>query len=82
MSGPEPGGSDSPRSGAQNTSNLPAQFERLALGVLPPLRIQYSKPTIFFPMTYLGPVHALSCQSFYRVLRQDFDDFSFFRYKI
>src|SRR5712672_1469640 len=73
----EPGGSDtSGREAKNNTSNLPAQYRTAIVGVLPFANLSDSTDEYFSDGLTEDLIHALSLQSFYRVLSRN-STFSF-----
>jgi len=72
----EPGGSDTSGREAKNTSNLPAQYRTAIVGVLPFANLSDSTDEYFSDGLTEDLIHALSLQSFYRVLSRN-STFSF-----
>jgi adenylate cyclase len=72
----EPGGSDSRCRETRNTSNLPAQYRTAIVGVLPFANLSDSADEYFSDGLTEDLIHALSLQSFYRVLSRN-STFSF-----
>lgn len=72
----EPGGADARGPGAKNTSNLPAQYRTAIVGVLPFANLSDSTDEYFSDGLTEDLIHALSLQSFYRVLSRN-STFSF-----
>jgi adenylate cyclase len=76
----EPGGSDAcslePKDTSKNTSNLPAQYRTAIVGVLPFTNLADSADEYFSDGLTEDLIHALSLQSFYRVLSRN-STFSF-----
>jgi adenylate cyclase len=72
----EPGGSDSRGREPKNTSNLPAQYRTAIVGVLPFANLSDSTDQYFSDGLTEDLIHALSLQSFYRVLSRN-STFSF-----
>jgi adenylate cyclase len=66
----EPGGSDVRRE-PRNTSNLPAQYRTAIVGVLPFVNVSDSADEYFSDGLTEDLIHALSLQSFYRVLSRN-----------
>src|SRR5712672_675707 len=72
----EPGGSDTRGREPKNTSNLPAQYRTAIVGVLPFANLSDSTDEYFSDGLTEDLIHALSLQSFYRVLSRN-STFSF-----
>src|SRR5712672_2945320 len=72
----EPGGSDTRGREPKNTSNLPAQYRTAIVGVLPFANLSDSSDEYFSDGLTEDLMHALSLQSFYRVLSRN-STFSF-----
>jgi adenylate cyclase len=72
----EPGGSDARGREPRDTSNLPAQYRTAIVGVLPFANLSDSTDEYFSDGLTEDLVHALSLQSFYRVLSRN-STFSF-----
>jgi len=72
----EPGGSDTSCGESRNTSNLPAQYRTAIVGVLPFSNLSDSTDEYFSDGLTEDLIHALSLQSFYRVLSRN-STFSF-----
>jgi adenylate cyclase len=72
----EPGGSDTSGREPKNTSNLPAQYRTAIVGVLPFSNLSDSTDEYFSDGLTEDLIHALSLQSFYRVLSRN-STFSF-----
>ncbi len=72
----EPGGSDTSGREAKSTSNLPAQYRTAIVGVLPFANLSDSTDEYFSDGLTEDLIHALSLQSFYRVLSRN-STFSF-----
>jgi adenylate cyclase len=72
----EPGGSDASCGEPKNTSNLPAQYRTAIVGVLPFSNLSDSTDEYFSDGLTEDLIHALSLQSFYRVLSRN-STFSF-----
>jgi adenylate cyclase len=72
----EPGGSDARGRKPRNTSNLPAQYHTAIVGVLPFANLSDSADEYFSDGLTEDLIHALSLQSFYRVLSRN-STFSF-----
>jgi adenylate cyclase len=72
----EPGGSDARGREPRNTSNLPAQYRTAIVGVLPFTNLSDSADEYFSDGLTEDLIHALSLQSFYRVLSRN-STFSF-----
>jgi adenylate cyclase len=72
----EPGGSDARGREPRNTSNLPAQYRTAIVGVLPFANLSDSADEYFSDGLTEDLIHALSLQSFYRVLSRN-STFSF-----
>jgi len=72
----EPGGSDTSGREAKDTSNLPAQYRTAIVGVLPFANLSDSTDEYFSDGLTEDLIHALSLQSFYRVLSRN-STFSF-----
>ena len=72
----EPGGSDTAGREPKNTSNLPAQYRTAIVGVLPFANLSDSTDEYFSDGLTEDLIHALSLQSFYRVLSRN-STFSF-----
>ena len=72
----EPGGSDTSGREPRNTSNLPAQYRTAIVGVLPFANLSDSTDEYFSDGLTEDLIHALSLQSFYRVLSRN-STFSF-----
>src|ERR1700716_4064347 len=72
----EPGGSDTRGREPKNTSNLPAQYRTAIVGVLPFTNLSDSTDEYFSDGLTEDLIHALSLQSFYRVLSRN-STFSF-----
>src|SRR5712675_1415035 len=72
----EPGGSDTRGREPKNTSNLPAQYRTAIVGVLPCANLSDSTDEYFSDGLTEDLIHALSLQSFYRVLSRN-STFSF-----
>jgi adenylate cyclase len=72
----EPGGSDSHGREPRSTSNLPAQYRTAIVGVLPFANLSGSTDEYFSDGLTEDLIHALSLQSFYRVLSRN-STFSF-----
>jgi adenylate cyclase len=72
----EPGGSDTCARESRNTSNLPAQYRTAIVGVLPFANLSDSADEYFSDGLTEDLIHALSLQSFYRVLSRN-STFSF-----
>src|SRR4030088_2049951 len=72
----EPGGSDTRGREPKNTSNLPAQYRTAIVGVLPFANLSDSTDEYFSDGLTEDLIHALSLQSFYRVLSRS-STFSF-----
>ena len=72
----EPGGSDTSAREPKNTSNLPAQYRTAIVGVLPFANLSDSADEYFSDGLTEDLIHALSLQSFYRVLSRN-STFSF-----
>src|SRR6266481_6139658 len=72
----EPGGSDTSGRESKNTSNLPAQYRTAIVGVLPFSNLSDSTDEYFSDGLTEDLIHALSLQSFYRVLSRN-STFSF-----
>src|SRR5258708_9637083 len=72
----EPGGSDTSGREPRNTSNLPAQYRTAIVGVLPFANLSDSADEYFSDGLTEDLIHALSLQSFYRVLSRN-STFSF-----
>jgi len=72
----EPGGSDTSGRESKNTSNLPAQYRTAIVGVLPFANLSDSADEYFSDGLTEDLIHALSLQSFYRVLSRN-STFSF-----
>jgi adenylate cyclase len=66
-----PGGSDRSGRGPKNTSNLPAQYRTAIVGVLPFANLSDSSDEYFSDGLTEDLIHALSLQSFYRVLSRN-----------
>jgi adenylate cyclase len=71
-----PGGSDARGRESRNTSNLPAQYRTAIVGVLPFTNLSDSTDEYFSDGLTEDLIHALSLQSFYRVLSRN-STFSF-----
>jgi adenylate cyclase len=71
-----PGGSDALGREPKNTSNLPAQYRTAIVGVLPFANLSDSADEYFSDGLTEDLIHALSLQSFYRVLSRN-STFSF-----
>src|SRR5512140_808925 len=67
----EPGGSDSRGREPRGTSNLPAQYRTAIVGVLPFANLSDSSDEYFSDGLTEDLIHALSLQSFYRVLSRN-----------
>jgi adenylate cyclase len=67
----EPGGCDSRGREPRNTSNLPAQYRTAIVGVLPFANLSDSTDEYFSDGLTEDLIHALSLQSFYRVLSRN-----------
>src|ERR1700682_6503386 len=72
----EPGGSDARGQEPRNPSNLPAQYRTAIVGVLPFANLSDSADEYFSDGLTEDLIHALSLQSFYRVLSRN-STFSF-----
>jgi len=72
----EPGGSDTRARETRNTSNLPTQYRTAIVGVLPFANLSDSADEYFSDGLTEDLIHALSLQSFYRVLSRN-STFSF-----
>ena len=72
----EPGGSDTRPRETRNTSNLPTQYRTAIVGVLPFANLSESADEYFSDGLTEDLIHALSLQSFYRVLSRN-STFSF-----
>jgi adenylate cyclase len=72
----EPGGSDTRGREPKDTSNLPAQYRTAIVGVLPFANLSDSTDEYFSDGLTEDLIHALSLQSFYRVLSRN-STFSF-----
>jgi adenylate cyclase len=72
----EPGGSDARSAEPRNTSTLPAQYRTAIVGVLPFANLSGSDDEYFSDGLTEDLIHALSLQSFYRVLSRN-STFSF-----
>jgi adenylate cyclase len=72
----EPGGCDTRCRETRNTSNLPAQYRTAIVGVLPFANLSDSTDEYFSDGLTEDLIHALSLQSFYRVLSRN-STFSF-----
>ena len=72
----QPGGSDARGREPRNTSNLPAQYRTAIVGVLPFANLSDSADEYFSDGLTEDLIHALSLQSFYRVLSRN-STFSF-----
>jgi adenylate cyclase len=72
----EPGGSDIRAQERKDTSNLPAQYRTAIVGVLPFANLSDSADEYFSDGLTEDLIHALSLQSFYRVLSRN-STFSF-----
>jgi adenylate cyclase len=72
----EPSGSDTSGREPKNTSNLPAQYRTAIVGVLPFSNLSDSRDEYFSDGLTEDLIHALSLQSFYRVLSRN-STFSF-----
>jgi adenylate cyclase len=72
----EPGGSDTNCGESRSTSNLPAQYRTAIVGVLPFSNLSDSADEYFSDGLTEDLIHALSLQSFYRVLSRN-STFSF-----
>src|ERR1700716_941931 len=72
----EPGGSDTSGRELKDTSNLPAQYRTAIVGVLPFTNLSDSTDEYFSDGLTEDLIHALSLQSFYRVLSRN-STFSF-----
>ncbi|HTG04755.1 MAG TPA: tetratricopeptide repeat protein [Bradyrhizobium sp.] len=72
----DPGGSDTSGREPKNTSNLPAQYRTAIVGVLPFANLSDSTDEYFSDGLTEDLIHALSLQSFYRVLSRN-STFSF-----
>jgi adenylate cyclase len=72
----EPGGPDTQARETRNTSNLPAQYRTAIVGVLPFANLSDSTDEYFSDGLTEDLIHALSLQSFYRVLSRS-STFSF-----
>ena len=72
----EPGGSDTSGREPKNSSNLPAQYRTAIVGVLPFSNLSDSSDEYFSDGLTEDLIHALSLQSFYRVLSRN-STFSF-----
>src|SRR5712671_6617171 len=72
----EPGGSDTSGRESKNTSSLPAQYRTAIVGVLPFANLSDSSDEYFSDGLTEDLIHALSLQSFYRVLSRN-STFSF-----
>jgi adenylate cyclase len=72
----EPGGSDTRARETRNTSNLPTQYRTAIVGVLPFANLSDSGDEYFSDGLTEDLIHALSLQSFYRVLSRN-STFSF-----
>jgi adenylate cyclase len=72
----EPGGSDTRARETRNTSNLPTQYRTAIVGVLPFTNLSDSADEYFSDGLTEDLIHALSLQSFYRVLSRN-STFSF-----
>jgi adenylate cyclase len=72
----EPGGSDASGREPKNTSSLPAQYRTAIVGVLPFANLSDSTDEYFSDGLTEDLIHALSLQSFYRVLSRN-STFSF-----
>jgi len=72
----DPGGSDTSGREPKNTSNLPAQYRTAIVGVLPFANLSDSADEYFSDGLTEDLIHALSLQSFYRVLSRN-STFSF-----
>src|SRR5712664_184294 len=72
----EPGGSDTSGRESKNTSNPPAQYRTAIVGVLPFANLSDSTDEYFSDGLTEDLIHALSLQSFYRVLSRN-STFSF-----
>jgi adenylate cyclase len=67
----EPGGSDGSGREPKNSSNLPAQYRTAIVGVLPFANLSDSSDEYFSDGLTEDLIHALSLQSFYRVLSRN-----------
>jgi adenylate cyclase len=67
----DPGGSDSGGRVPRNTANLPAQYRTAIVGVLPFANLSDSSDEYFSDGLTEDLIHALSLQSFYRVLSRN-----------
>jgi adenylate cyclase len=67
----EPGGSDRSGREPKNSSNLPAQYRTAIVGVLPFANLSDSSDEYFSDGLTEDLIHALSLQSFYRVLSRN-----------
>ena len=67
----EPGGSDTRGREPRDTSNLPAQYRTAIVGVLPFANLSDSADEYFSDGLTEDLIHALSLQSFYRVLSRN-----------
>jgi adenylate cyclase len=67
----QPGGADIGGREARNTSNLPAQYRTAIVGVLPFANLSDSADEYFSDGLTEDLIHALSLQSFYRVLSRN-----------
>ena len=72
----EPGGSETRCRNTRDTSNLPAQYRTAIVGVLPFVNLSDSADEYFSDGLTEDLIHALSLQSFYRVLSRN-STFSF-----
>jgi adenylate cyclase len=72
----EPGGSDTRARETRNTSSLPTQYRTAIVGVLPFANLSDSSDEYFSDGLTEDLIHALSLQSFYRVLSRN-STFSF-----
>jgi adenylate cyclase len=66
-----PGGSDARAREPKNTSDLPAQYRTAIVGVLPFVNLSVSDDEYFSDGLTEDLIHALSLQSFYRVLSRN-----------
>jgi adenylate cyclase len=67
----DPGGQDARAPEPGNTSNLPAQYRTAIVGVLPFVNLSVSDDEYFSDGLTEDLIHALSLQSFYRVLSRN-----------